>query len=39
MKYWDWPPNGIGSEGDVDFSDPYDWTDMLDSYTGGASPE
>jgi hypothetical protein len=52
MKYWDWPPSGIGAnidfwDGDqscgddvgaallpADFSDPYDWDNILDSYGG-----
>lgn len=34
MRYWAWPPSGVNSndDDDVDYSDPYDWTNMLDQY-------
>lgn len=32
MHYWNWPPEGEGSDGSADFSDPYLWTAMLDRY-------
>jgi len=32
MKYWAWPPFGEGSDEGVDFSDQYDWVNMLEEY-------
>jgi hypothetical protein len=30
MRYWNWPPYGVGSP----YSDPYDWPNMPDVFTG-----
>ena len=32
MRYWAWPPNGVGHDEYVDYRDDYDWTNMLDQY-------
>ncbi|MBN2415025.1 C10 family peptidase [bacterium] len=34
MRYWNWPPEGEGSDGSAGFSDPYLWCAMLDGYDG-----
>lgn len=34
MRYWHWPPYGIGNP----YDDPYDWVNMPDTVTG-ASPQ
>jgi hypothetical protein len=34
MKYWNWPPNGIGSG----YDDPYDWVNMPDSVSISSNP-
>ncbi len=31
MRYWNWPPYGVGSP----YTDSYDWANMLDSYAPG----
>ncbi len=32
MRYWAWPPEGIGHDEYADYSDVYDWANMLDGY-------
>ncbi len=32
MRYWNWPPYGVGSP----YDDPYDWPNMPDSFLGCA---
>jgi hypothetical protein len=32
MRYWAWPPNGMGSDDYVDYRDDYNWINMLDWY-------
>jgi hypothetical protein len=34
MRYWHWPPYGVGSP----YSDVYDWPNMPDTATAGSSP-
>jgi len=35
MKYWNWPPYGVGSP----YNDPYDWVNMKDNVTTSSPQE
>ncbi len=47
MNYWEWPPYGEGEHSYLwnnitlyaDFSDPYDWPNILDNYNGTHTSE